>query len=268
MTDQDSTKPMVVVTRADTGAAGSSSASGDALIVRLQKAGFRTVRAPMFALEPVVRESLIRAFDAEAPFERIIVTSPRAADVALEVLGVERLKDSLCVAPGPGTAEPLRSSGLNVVHPREGGTSEHVLDLPELAANRIRNQRVLVLAAPGGRTLIAQSLAGRGAELRVLAPYHRRPLEPSGALLDALSSDRALVTLVSSPATLDRLKDALPDALRRRWLAGRFVVSSERLAERVRALGAEDIVQAAGASDDALLASLATSADRGPRQNP
>lgn len=268
MTRNVSSKPLVVLTRADASAIKPLSAGRTSLDARLQRAGVDVLHAPMFVLEPVDPERLVRAFDAGAPCATIIVTSPRAAAVALEVLEPERMKAALCVVPGPGTAQPLLDQGLNVVHPLEGGTSEHVLALPELAEARIRGERILILAAPGGRTRIARTLRDRGARVEVLAPYLRCPLDPPETLQKALAADRRLVTLVSSPAALERLHDELATDLRQRWLAGGLVVSSERLAERARALGATDVVRAAGASDAALLESLSAAFDLPPGQSP
>jgi uroporphyrinogen-III synthase len=210
------------------------------------------VHAPMFALEPVDERALADAFDRSGPFECVIVTSPRAAEVALRALGTQRLRDTRCVTPGSGTADVLRTAVPRIAHPESGGTSEDVLALPWLAAERVAGRPVLILAADGGRTLIAETLAARGAEVRVLAPYRRVPLQPSQALLDALDAGRVPVTLVSSPATLRRLADALSGTRRAAWIGGAFVVSSARLAEQVRALGAGDVTLAEGAADPAM----------------
>ncbi|NKI35796.1 uroporphyrinogen-III synthase [Wenzhouxiangella sp. XN79A] len=242
--DSERAAPLVVVTRAGT--------DEDSLGAVLSEAGLAVIRAPMFALEPVDERALAEAFEHCRPVDGLVITSPRAAAVALRALGTERLADCRLVAPGPGTAGPLREAGMAVVHPASGGTSEDVLALSELAAARIEGRRFVILAAPGGRTRIARTLRARGATVDVLAPYRRVPLEPPPALLEALGGDRSVITLVSSPATLERLAETLPEPLRRRWRAGRFVVSSARLAARARALGIGEIVQADGASDTAL----------------
>ena len=252
----DRSNLVAVLTRI--GAGNMSLASG------LGALGIAVVHAPMFALEPIDERALAEAFDGGAPFDRVVVTSPRAAEVALRALGTERLRDTLCVTPGGGTAEPLRAAGLAVAHPGSGGTSEDVLALPSLAAERVYGRPILVLAAAGGRMLIRETLADRGADVHVLAPYRRVALEPSPALLDALDGGTVPVTLVSSPATLQRLAAVLTGPRHAAWIDGSFVVSSPRLAEQARALGADDVTIAEGAADAAMLAAFRRRIDGAP----
>lgn len=240
--------PVVVVTR---------TVPGDASLARrLERDGHSVLRCPMFELEPVEASALVDAYEQHAPFDRLVVTSPRAAEVALRVLGRERLARSVVVVPGPGTASALAAAGLTAVHPVTGGTSEDVLALPELAAANVAGERVGIVAAPGGRTLIGQTLVQRGAEVRRLVPFQRRALAPAPALLDALGNGRPTITLLSSPAALTQLSQALSEPLRAAWLSGGFIASSPRLAELAAGLGAADVSIAEGASDDALRAAL------------
>lgn len=235
------------------------------LIERLHTDGFDALACPMQRRMPIDENELAADFDALGQVDVLVLTSPHAAEVAASALGAPRLRGALLIAPGAGTAArlPHRQDGaFELCFPRSGGTSEDVLDLPELAAERIAGRRVVILAAPGGRRLIADTLRRRGAEVVRLAPYLREALAPADALLEALGLNRPLITLVSSTAALTGLERGLSDSLRARWLASGFVVSSARLADALRGLGAERIEIADGASADAMHRALVALAAR------
>ena len=192
---------------------------------------------------------------ASLPADRLIFTSPAAAEWAIELAGDEGFRAGVAVAPGPGTAERLIAAGLTtVVWPRRGGTSEDVLALPELS--NVDGLSVVILAAPGGRQLIHRTLEHRGATVTRVNVYRRLPLPPTDEFLELLDGGRPPVTLISSAGALDHLAGEMNDSQRKCWLDGDFVVSSERLAARCRELGAHRIVVAGGADDEALVAAL------------
>ncbi|MBY6203828.1 uroporphyrinogen-III synthase [Halomonas denitrificans] len=255
--DRSDARPLVVVTRAAPDDSG--------LVERLAHDGFDALACPLQRRVPVDEDALAAAFEAQGPVDVLVLTSPHAADVAADVLGMGRLGEAQLIAPGAGTAARLadRSGGqARVQFPRSGGTSEDVLELPELASDRVAGRRVVILAAPGGRRLIADTLRGRGAEVVRLAPYLREAVAPSDALVAALDRKRPTITLLSSAAALAGLDRGLGAALRDRWLAGGFVVSSRRLADALRGLGAGQIEVADGASPDAMHRALTTLAAR------
>ncbi len=256
-TERPDSRPLVVVTR--------TAPDDSGLIERLHADGFDALACPMQRRVPVDENELAADFDALGQVDVLVLTSPHAAEVASSALGATRLGGALLIAPGAGTAARLtdrRKSDFEVRFPRSGGTSEDVLDLPELAAERVAGRQVVILAAPGGRRLIADTLRRRGAEVVRLAPYLREAVMPADELLEALERNRPLITLLSSTAALTGLDRGLDDRLRTRWLAGGFVVSSARLADALRALGADRIELAEGASADAMYRALAAHAAR------
>jgi hypothetical protein len=189
---------LIVLTRADTSEVEKTSSSDrDSITGGRIAPEFEWLRAPMLALDPVDPETLTGRFDAGRPYGVILLTSPAAARVALDRLGQARLSESLCVAPGRGTAQILDEAGLQVVHPEKGGTSEDVLDLPELSRRPDRSiVGVLILAASGGRTLIARTLVERGADVSragAVSPCSCSSRTPG--LLDALAHGRFTITL-------------------------------------------------------------------------
>ena len=163
-------------------------------------------------------------------------------------------------APGGGTAAALRRRGVRDVRwPARRADSEGLLALPGL--QQVARRRVGVLTAPGGRDLIAATLARRGAEVVRAEVYAREP-HPPGAVrlsaLDRLPTRTAL--LVSSAEAFDVLWTALDAPRRARLARRRTVASSERLAAKLRACGFMKVFVAAGARPAQLLDALAVNA--------
>ena len=185
----------------------------------------------------------------------VIVVSPFAARLIAQHGTPVLFEDTLFIAPGAGTARILERAGAEAVHPAAGGTSEAILALPEL--DGIEGRAVGIFGAPGGRRLLDEELARRGAEVHRFDGYRRAPRPPADALVDALANGRRLAVLVSSMNAFRQISDDLPEALRARWLESRFVVSSPRLERACRDRGAGDVTVASGAADEAMIDALA-----------
>src|SRR5690606_10272458 len=131
-----------------------------------------------------------------------------------------------------------------------------VLALPALA--EVRGRSVALVTAPGGRGLIAPTLAKRGARVLRADVYERVPVAPSPQARARLDTLRAPVFLgPGSGAAPPRPLDALPAALRAKLRRARVLAASERLAEQARASGFDDVVVAADARPRSLLAAAA-----------
>ncbi|MBS3959152.1 MAG: uroporphyrinogen-III synthase [Xanthomonadaceae bacterium] len=157
-------------------------------------------------------------------------------------------------AVGAGTAAALAAAGARRVLQPARMDSEGLLDLPELAA--IGDGPLGLLTAPGGRGLIAATLAARGVRLHLAMVYERRPLHGGARRLAAFAADPGAPLLLSSGEALDRLLERLGPAASVHLGARLLVVPSERLAERLRALGLREPRVAADPRPAALLTAL------------
>jgi uroporphyrinogen-III synthase len=187
--------------------------------------------------------------------QQCIFTSPAAVRFAARLRPL-RDYQGLALAVGRGTARALARAGVGrIEEPDAGMHSEGLLALPALNPPA---PQVGLVTAPGGRGVIAESLASRGVMLQVAHVYRRSAgrIEPRhvAALLAAgprlallLSSAEALShTLAQLPAdAIGRLSDALVVASSERLLdvAGRSGLRRRLLAASPRPL---DLLAAIG----------------------
>jgi len=223
-----------------------------ALIEGVEALGLRSLHSPVFVLEPCQdRQQVLGSLTG---FDIVIVTSPATARFVVGARPFEILHPVTLIAPGAGTAAPLRAAGLAVSCPSGDGTSEAVLKLPELES--IEGCKVAILGAPGGRMKIAAELERRGAHVQRMHLYRRRAIAPDPRLFSLLASATPLVLLISSVQIVESLAGAIPPEYFDHWRRAVFVVSSVRVEQSCRAHGLVRLIRAGGASADELLDGL------------
>lgn len=147
-------------------------------------------------------------------------------------------------------------SHLPVRYPLDRETSEVLLQLPEL--QNIAGKRALILRGNGGRAVLGETLAARGAKVEYCECYQRNARIYDGTEEAFRWRERGITTLVvTSGEMLRQLYALVPEWYRNNWLLHcQLVVVSERLAILARDLGWQDIRIADNADNDALLRAL------------
>jgi uroporphyrinogen-III synthase len=220
--------------------------------------GATCVAVSTLRTEPLPAGSAL-AYALAAP--RVIVTSPTAAREAAAQATLRVRRGQQWFALGAGTARALQRAGVaRVAVPARGSDSEALLALPGLAS--VAGSAVGLLTAPGGRGLLARTLARRGATVRVAAVYRRIATPPRPARVRALAAlpPARCALLLTSQEALAPLWSALPAAEQARWRRRPCVVASARMAAVAAGLGFERVLRAADARPAALLAALAEAA--------
>ena len=135
------------------------------LAARIRAAGGRPLVFPAIEIEPLPAPAALGRLDA---FDLVVFVSPTAVAMAAGPLHRVRL-----AAVGAGTRQALERRGAqDVLAPAAGGDSEALLALPALAA--VRGRRVLIVRGEGGRALLGDTLASRGAHVEYAECYRRR----------------------------------------------------------------------------------------------
>ncbi len=163
--------------------------------------------------------------------------------------------DAGAAAIGEGTAAALVSFGVtNVVIPPTGADTESLLEHPELAA--VAGRRIVIFTGEGGRRLLADALAGRGATVVTVPCYRReRPASDPAHLERRLAAgDIAAVTAASGEALLNLFQmvgEPAREVLRRTPV----FVAHERIAGTARSLGF-GCARVCGSGDRATIAGM------------
>jgi len=161
-------------------------------------------------------------------------------------------------AIGAKTAGALEeASGRTVLTPPDY-RSESLLALPEMAAERVSGRGILLVRGEGGRELLPETLAERGAEVLRLPVYARRPPQADPAPVRAALAEGRLDTAVfTSPDTFTNLLAVLDGDARAALARLPLVVISPVTASAVTERGLPAPVVAPEASDEGLLRALA-----------
>lgn len=163
----------------------------------------------------------------------LVFTSPAAVRFAARLAPLRTRATVLAV--GQGTARALRRHGIAAQAP-ERQDSEGLLAHPLL--RELRGRRVALIGAAGGRGLLREQFAARGASLRELHVYQRVAPRLRRTHLDAVVAlPRSARVLLSSVEALDHLRAQLPPSAWARLCAATAIASSERLAQAARAAG-------------------------------
>ena len=233
----------VLVTRP----AGQAAALGDGL----RAAGFTPLYLPTLAIEPTDTTAAGTALRGALPCGLAIFISANAVQHALPVITAVGGLPSECriAAVGPGSARALAAAGFaDVLMPEARFDSEGLLALAQL--NQVTGRRVVIFRGEGGRTLLADTLAARGADVRAVACY-RRVAAGDPAQLKAWLETNAIAALsATSRASLDGLL-TLAGPAAAQLKAVPLAVLSAALVDYVRRAGFCGPLMAAGEANDA-----------------
>lgn len=204
----------------------------------LERRGARAIVFPSIEIVPLPPPAALRS---AADYDLVVFVSPSAVRVACAHLAAW---PAAVAAIGSGTRRELERAGATrIVAPRAGADSEALLAaLPEVAG-----KRVLIVRGQGGRAVLGDTLAARGAAVEYAECYRRvRPAADPQPVLAAWRRGELHAVVVSSAEAFDNLLDMLGSALLR---STPIFVPHQRVAEHVRARVDGD-VQVAASGDD------------------
>ncbi|WP_369666049.1 uroporphyrinogen-III synthase [Thioalkalicoccus limnaeus] len=228
-------------------------AQADGLCDRIAAAGGRPIRLPVLAIAPAPDPTSLRPLLAE-DWDLLVFVSRNAVEQALPLFPDQRLPTaSRLVAVGQATAQALVAAGRAPdLVPSERYDSEALLAFPALAD--LRGQRVLIVRGDGGRALLGETLAARGAEV-VFAEVYRR-------ILPAISVERVVsdwrqdvaIAIATSDEVLRNLITLARPVVGDDLFQTPLVVVAERTRGLALALGFVHVAVAARADEASLVA--------------
>lgn len=220
----------------------------------VREAGGEPVCVPSIEILPLADPAPFHALASRlASFDLAIFVSRNAVCRALDLLAGRPWPAALKVATvGQGSRAELEKRGFTgVIAPAEQSDSEALLALPALAA--VRGRRIVIFRGEGGRELLAQELAARGARVEHAACY-RRAAPDAAAMRGAWAGGMDAVT-VSSAEGLANLFAMLGEDAARRLADIPLFVPHPRVAGEARQRGLQSVI-VAGPGDAEMAAAL------------
>ncbi|OOG49475.1 uroporphyrinogen-III synthase [Rhodanobacter sp. C01] len=216
-----------------------------ALAKRVRRLGGVPLLLPGLALRGVADEAVARK-DLQLALQGdvLVFTSPTAVRFAAILAPLQTTATVLAV--GQGTARALRRHGIRTPLTPLQQDSEGLLEHP--AMHDLHGHRVGLIGAAGGRGLLREQIAARGAQLHELHVYQRVAPRLDRRHVDVLLQlPSSALLLLSSAEAMHNLHRLLPPAAWVRLCAATVVVSSERLGAIARDNGFPRIVLATSA---------------------
>ena len=125
-------------------------------------------------------------------------------------------------------------------------------------ARTVGASTAFIVAAPGGRTALAEALAEQGRSVHTLLVYRSEPAGIDRTALAQLNEADGILTVWTSANAMNALSQRLPPATWFRICQGEWLVISERLRRLARAYGPARIHLAGGPGNEAILAAVRT----------
>lgn len=225
----------------------------------IEAEGGTAIRFPALDIRPRADRAATRA--AVGPIDRyqlIVFVSANAVRYGADMLGQKR--DLRIAAIGNATAQALNAAGHRVaLLPTDGSDTEAFLKMQEL--QHLDRQRVLIVRGTGGRELMGDVLAQRGAEVVYAEVYERLRADPGPQALAELERLWGLggvhVYTATSTELLENLIDILTPAGKELLQATPMLTGARRVAEAEARLGIRSpVILADGPGDAALVDAL------------
>ena len=208
----------------------------DHLAQLVREAGGEPLCIPAIEILPLADPAPFHAVAARiGTFDLAIFVSRNAVRSALDLLGGKPWPAGLKVATvGQSSQEALEQRGFtNVIAPSAQSDSEALLALPELAG--VGGKRIVIFRGDGGRALLGETLAQRGAVVEYAACYRRA--RPAGGNLEALWARGVDAVTVSSAEGLSNFIDMLGAGALRKLARSALFVPHERVAREAAQRG-------------------------------
>ncbi len=230
------------------------------LIQHIRDLGWSAVSLPLISIVPYALE--IGEVDTAIQRSSVLNIDQYAGVVCISrpaahwlVEGVHQLWPQIPVgidwlAVGQGSADVLSQLGVDVGYPDEHASTEGLLALERLQSSNIQGEKWLLVKGEEGRTLLAESLLSRGAQLDVIDVYRRETVtytaDEKAAIALFLQQKQRVILTVTSLQILQILWNLLQqpefELLRGRCLRQPLLVVSERIEKQAHQLGFQHVV--------------------------
>lgn len=224
------------------------------LAALLEAAGAIPLLAPMIDIAPTdAPDQLAAAIAGLSSYQLAVFVSPSALDAVAAQLAAWPSGLPAAVV-GPGSRDRAHEIGIqDIICPASQFDSEGLLAEPRL--QNLEGQRVVLFRGNGGRELLAETLAARGARLDVVEAYQRQQPGFRAEDLQTLLADGCDGVIMTSSEAVHNLFTLADDELTNTLRNLRFFCAHPRVGEAIRQHGVAQ-VHLTATGDTGLLAGL------------
>lgn len=209
---------------------------------------------PLMEIEPLTVDESVQRKISQADI--VIFISVNAVNCITATNNIKLADSASIIAIGCATQTALFELGINSITSEQSQQhSEGILSLDIL--QRVKGKKVVIVRGEGGREKLADELMLRGAHVDYCHAYRRiKPANLSGGLGEHWQQAGVNIILISSGEILENLLQVVKQA-DLPWLEScKLIVPSARVAMLAREAGLTNIVNAASASKNAMLAAI------------
>ena len=229
-----------------------------ALATMIRGAGGTAVVFPVLEILDTANPAALRhAIDRLEAFDLAMFISPNAVQRVMDqVVARRRWPPGLRVAAiGKGGVRELKRYGLDeVIAPERRYDSERLLEMPQL--QQLAGKRVLIFRGDGGRELLGDTLAARGARVEYVESYRRaKPQVDAAPLLQAWARHEIDAVTITSSEGLHNFSAMLGESGLALLQATALLAPHPRIAAAARELGCARVIETQP-GDEGLFAAL------------
>ncbi|WP_448549497.1 uroporphyrinogen-III synthase [Thalassotalea fusca] len=225
------------------------------LAQQLNQANVNTICQPVFCYQ-ASNASLSREL---AEYDVVVFISAAAVNYCAAAGKFTSLtnnkRHTLVLAVGNATRQALAEQGIEAISPERHDT-EGLLALTCLQATNIINKEVLIVRGDGGRECLATQLKTQGAQVTYWESYQRVWLDLPHDIAHTWQQSGVNCFIITSNNILKYVVNLLKRADNYWENNAMLVVASERIAHTAKTLGFHQIINAQGASDEAIISAI------------
>jgi uroporphyrinogen-III synthase len=229
---------------------------GETLCEKIRAAGGVPVYFPVMEIIPPDDVSLFKKqIDALDQFDYLIFISPQAVMQSAAEIHARWPKFPARVkvaAIGAGTAAALKAVQIPVTtFPAHNWRSEGLLELPEF--QEIKNKNIAIICGKGGRELLEETLAHRGAKIISIIAYQRNlPRTNETECANLFKKHSIDIIICTSNECVQNLLIMVGEHI----MNVPIIVVSERIAAFARKSGFKKVILAENASHESIMETL------------
>ena len=226
---------------------------GRLLVEKLADKGIKAFAQPLFDYQSCVEQAKVEKLLQSKDQPIVIFVSCAAVEYAHQALPLNEWQFSQIIAVGSATQALLDSFGINAICPVKHN-SEGVLALPQL--QQVLNTDIVIVRGNGGRELIAEQLTAKGANVVYLESYQRVWRQIPNEQITTWHNLGVNCIVVTSIALLEYTLQLVENRESYWKTSCLWIVASDRIAEHANQAKISHIVNAHGASDEAIMAAI------------